>query len=330
MRTDRRPAATLHHPEQATAARPDGVAAGIDVGRRHLRVAVVDSARTVLRSREVVLDADAGDRPLEILREAAALARAELDALGPAAGPVLGAGLAVPAPLTLDGRIGSDTWLPKWADLVPATLVGEALPGVPVTAGNDATLGGLGEYVFGGGRGARNLVYVKAATGIGAGFVINGAMYRGAAGTAGEIGHMTINRSGGQCRCGNQGCLELYAGGEVMLGEARAAGRDWPGLADLAAAATAGDDLAVTLVERAGRAIGEALGAVADVYDPDRVLVGGDLADAGHLFLDPVRGSLRRTGFPGPAAAIDVRLAELRGMSTALGAAAMILRAPQF
>ncbi|WP_305788965.1 ROK family protein [Symbioplanes lichenis] len=324
MPAEKRPSQVLRPP---AVARSYGVAVGADVARRHLRVAVVGAGQEILASRAVSASADADTRPAEVLREAAALARELLTGLGLTPGAVLGAGLAVPAPLTLDGRIGSDTWLPAWAGLVPGEILGAALDGVPVTAGNDASLGALGEHIFGRARTSRNLMYVKAATGIGAGFVINGVLYRGAAGTAGEIGHVTLDRAGDPCRCGNRGCLEQYAGGAVILGRAHAAGRPWPGLTELAAAARAGDPLARDLVTTAGRHLGEALGTVVNVWNPDRILIGGELTDAGDLFLDPIRASLHRTALPVATAPLTVEPAALAGMSTALGAAALILSA---
>jgi predicted NBD/HSP70 family sugar kinase len=307
-------------------ARRAGLAVGVDIGRRHIRVVVVDAGHRELRRQTLLLAEDADDRPMEVLEEAARFAINQLAAIGASSESLIGAGLAIPAPLTLDGRIGSKTWLPKWASLMPGEIFGGFLHGVKVTVGNDASLGGLGEYVFGEGRTSQNLIYVKAATGIGAGFVINGRMYQGAAGIAGEIGHMTLDHHGDRCRCGNRGCLELYAGGSVILARAREAGYHPENLAALVDAAKAGDHLSQNLVLDAGRYIGAALGAVVNVYGPDRVIIGGELSDAGEVFLNAIRESIRTTAMPVAYAAVDLQLAPLRSMSTAMGAAAVVLR----
>jgi predicted NBD/HSP70 family sugar kinase len=307
-------------------ARRAGLAVGVDIGRRHIRVVIFDAGHRELRRQTLSLTEDADNRPMEVLREAARFATRLLEAEGADAGSLIGAGLAIPAPLTLDGRIGSKTWLPEWSDVLPGEVFGRLLGDVKVTVGNDASLGGLGEYVFGDGRDSQNLLYVKAATGIGAGFVINGRTYQGAAGTAGEIGHMTLDQDGAQCRCGNKGCLELFAGGSVLLERARAAGYAPENLAALVDAAKAGDHFAQVLVDEAGQFIGKALGAVVNVYGPDRILIGGELSDAGDIFLSPIRDRMSKTAMPVAFEAVDLRLAALRSMSTAMGAAAMVLR----
>ncbi|WP_433381770.1 ROK family transcriptional regulator [Actinoplanes sp. CA-142083] len=308
-------------------ARRAGLVLGVDIGRRHIRVVIVDAGHRKLDDRSKLLDEDADHRPIEILREAAGDATELLGSVGGAPEDLIGAGLAIPAPLTLDGRIGSKTWLPEWAELMPGQVFGGFLQNKNVAVGNDASLGGLGEYVFGDGRAGQTLIYVKAATGIGAGFVINGEMYRGAAGTAGEFGHMTLDHRGDPCRCGSRGCLELYAGGSVILAQARKAGYRPESLKVLVDAAKASDFLAQNLVIEAGRYIGIALGSVVNVNNPDRILIGGELSDAGEIFLSPIREGIRTTAMPVASDAVDLGLASLRSMSTAMGAAAVVLRA---
>jgi predicted NBD/HSP70 family sugar kinase len=137
---------------------------------------------------------------------------------------------------------------------------------------------------------------------------------------------MTLDQNGGQCRCGNKGCLELYAGGAVILSKARQAGAEPADLAELVDDAVGGDLLAKNLIKESGEYIGVALGGVVNVYGPDRILIGGELSAAGDILLDPIRASMAATAMPIAFAAVDLGLAKLRSFSTALGAAAVVLR----
>jgi predicted NBD/HSP70 family sugar kinase len=140
-----------------------------------------------------------------------------LGEVGADPGRVTGVGMGVPGPLRRDsGEIGDSAILPGWIGARPEELM-EADLGRTVRVENDANLGALAEIVWGAGRGRSDVVYVKVATGVGAGLVLNGRLYQGAGGTAGEIDHVTIDERGPVCRCGNRGCLEAFAGAEAVL-----------------------------------------------------------------------------------------------------------------
>src|SRR3954447_4118661 len=195
--------------------RSAGVAAGIDFDHSHVRVAVADLAHTVLAEAEEPLDVD--HEADEGVALAGRLVRRLLDDVGVAADRVTGVGMGLPGPLRRDsGEIGDSAILPGWIGARPEALM-EAELGRAVRVENDANLGALAEIVWGAGRGRSDLVYVKVATGVGAGLVLNGRLYQGAGGTAGEIGHVTIDERGPVCRCGNRGCLESFAGAEAVL-----------------------------------------------------------------------------------------------------------------
>ena len=134
---------------------------------------------------------------------------------------MVGVGLGLPGPVHRpSGELGNSTILPGWAGTRAAEAVAEAL-GLAVEVENDANLGALGEWMWGAGRGADHMAYVKASTGIGAGFIVAGAPYVGAGGTAGELGHTVVDPGGPICRCGNRGCLETFAGAPAILGSLR-------------------------------------------------------------------------------------------------------------
>ena len=144
-----------------------------------------------------------------------------LDEAGVRSEELVGVGMGLPGPVHRpSGELGNSTILPGWVGVRAADAVSAAL-GHAVEVENDANLGALGEWMWGAGRGADHMAYVKAATGIGAGFIVAGQPYVGAGGTAGEIGHTVIDPGGPICRCGNRGCLETLAGAPAVLGSLR-------------------------------------------------------------------------------------------------------------
>ncbi|MCP2324748.1 putative NBD/HSP70 family sugar kinase [Hamadaea flava] len=305
-------------------ARGAGLAVGVDIGRRHVRVAVADLGHHVLVDYPAVLDLDADDYPESALDAAARQVDAALDAVGADRSEVVGVGLGIFAPLTRTGRIGSPALLPAWADLLPEEELAGRLH-LPVRVDNDANLGALGEYVWGAGQQSADLVYVKVATGIGAGIVLDGRLYRGFSGTAGELGHITLDARGPVCRCGNRGCVELSAGGRALLRHARITHPHLDSLVELVDLATLGDPGCRRLLADAGRQLGFALGGLLNLINPERIVVGGELGAATELLLDPMRGGLADTAMAAAAAAAEVVPAQLGARASALGGVALAL-----
>jgi predicted NBD/HSP70 family sugar kinase len=307
-------------------ARAAGLVVGVDIGRRHIRVAVADLGHEVLGETETRLEFEADGRPTEVLDRAASLVDDALAGVGSDRSTVAGVGLGIPAPLTRTGHIGSPMLLPGWADLVPALELGRRL-GLPVRADNDANVGALGEHLWGAGRGCDDLVYVKLATGVGAGIVVDGRLYRGAVGTAGELGHVTIDARGPVCRCGNRGCLELSVGGRALLDLARPAHPRLTDLGELVRLAVDGDAGCRRLLVDAGAQLGFALGSLVNLVNPERVVLGGALGAAAELLLEPLRRGLTDTAMPAAAGAVKIVLAELGERACVLGSVALALGA---
>ena len=218
----------MHPPERGTVGRPPvlialhrkaGVVAGVDFGKTHLRMAISDLSHQLLAERHRPLDADLPAREAIALTQTMfheALEEAEVRGA-----ELVGVGMGLPGPVHRpSGQLGNSTILPGWVGIHAADAVSEAL-GHRVEVENDANLGALGEWMWGSGRGVDHMAYVKAATGIGAGFIVNGQPYVGAGGTAGEIGHTVVDPGGPICRCGNRGCLETLAGAPAVLGSLR-------------------------------------------------------------------------------------------------------------
>jgi predicted NBD/HSP70 family sugar kinase len=306
--------------------RSAGVAVGIDFGHSHVSVAVADLAHTVLAEAEEPLDVD--HEADEGVALAGRLVRRLLDEVGVAADRVTGVGMGLPGPLRRDsGEVGDSAILPGWIGARPEALM-EAELGLPVRVENDANLGALAEIVWGAGRDCTDLVYVKVATGVGAGLVLNGRLYHGAGGTAGEIGHVTIDDGGPVCRCGNRGCLEAFAGAEAVLEPLRRRHGDRLTLRQVVVQAQAGDVGCRRVIADAGRALGRAVAGTCNLLSPERVLVGGELAQAGDLLLESVREAVGRSAIAATRE-VPIRAGVLGERAEVLGAVALVLRESQ-
>lgn len=261
-----------------------GVVAGVDLGRSHVAVALGDVAGRVVR--EVRRDVRPHDH-VEALDVAADL----LAGLTNGSAVVRHLVLGLPAPIS-DDVVGSSAVLPGWEGVRLTPAAAERF-GVPVSVENDANLGAVAEHRAGAGRGHDCLVYVKAGSGVGAGVVLDGALFRGGGGTAGELGHLTLDDRGPLCRCGGRGCLESYASADAVREQVV---DQLPGasFAEVVAAAEAGQVSARRALEDAGRHLGWGLASAVNLLNPSLVVVGGDLGEAGDLVLDPARAELRR------------------------------------
>jgi predicted NBD/HSP70 family sugar kinase len=239
---------------------------------------------------------------------------------------VIGVGIGIPGPVDrVHGTVGSASILPGWRGIRVGAAMEERL-GLPVEIDNDANLGALGELTWGAGRGCSNFTYIKASTGIGAGIVVDGKLLRGAAGTAGEIGHVTIDEGGAICYCGNRGCLETVASGPAII---ELVGRDADAdltLSRVLAQAAGGDLRCRRAISDAGREIGVAVAGLCNLINPQRVILGGLLSRAGDLLLDPIRESIRRCAVLAAAERVEVVPAVFVERAELLGSLALVLR----
>jgi predicted NBD/HSP70 family sugar kinase len=248
---------------------------------------------------------------------------------------LLGIGLAVPAPV--DPRAPdrlSGVVLPSWRG--HAGMGGLfAGYGVPVFVDNDANLGAMAEYWWGAGRGVDDFTYIKVATGIGSGHMIQGSIYRGATGVAGEIGHISIDPSGPQCVCGNRGCLATYVGSEALVARAEALLPDFPGsplnngeltVGTIEDAALTDDPLAVKVVEEAALNLGIVIAGVLNLMNPAMVILGGGLARLDNRLLNPLRETVLRRTLVNSIAASEICTSDLGPQDIAIGAATYVLQ----
>ncbi|RAG86408.1 ROK family transcriptional regulator [Streptacidiphilus pinicola] len=300
-----------------------GIVVGVDFGHSHLRVAIGNLAHRVLAEESEPIDTDASaDQGFGRTEQ---LVARLLEQTGFPAEKVIGVGLGVPGPIDVEtGALGSTAILPGWTGIAPAKELSRRL-GMPVRVDNDANLGALGELVWGAGRGLSDLAYIKVSSGVGAGLVIAGQIYRGPGGTAGEIGHITLDEAGPVCRCGNRGCLETFVGARHILGllqQSHGADLTMPGVVQLA---QRGDLGCRRVIADVGRQIGTGVANLCNLLNPRRVILGGDLAEAGDLVLDPIRESVARYAIPSAARQLSVVPGTLGGRAEVLGALALVM-----
>lgn len=300
-----------------------GIVVGVDFGHSHLRVAVGNLAHQVLAEQSEPIDVDASAS--EGFDRAEQLVGRLIESTCVDPGKVLGVGLGVPGPIDLEtGALGSSAILPGWSGINPRQELAERLR-MPVQADNDANLGALGELVWGGGRGVRDLAYIKVASGVGAGLVIDGRIYRGPGGTAGEIGHITLDEAGPVCRCGNRGCLETFTAARYVLGLLRASHGSDLTMPRMVQLAREGDPGCRRVVADVGRHVGMGIASLCNLLNPSRVVLGGDLAEAGELVLGPIRESVARYAIPSAARRLAIVPGALGARAEVLGALALAL-----
>lgn len=300
-----------------------GLALGIDFGKRHLAVALADLSHEILAERWVVMGDDYSAD--EGMLRAVELVERVLDEGDADRSRVLGVGMGIPGPIHETGVVGSSAILPGWVGRSPEERMAQLLE-LPVRGGNDANLGALAEFTWGAGRGSSSLVYLKLATGIGAGMVIDGRLFEGAGGTAGEIGHTTIDETGDICRCGNRGCLETYAGAAAIAGLLSRSFGEELGAEDVLSRALDGDPGCRRALADAARHIGVAVANLCNLVNPERIVVGGSMGRAGDLLLDPLRESVSLRAIPSAAADVEIVPGELGKRAELLGAVALVLQ----
>ena len=239
------------------------------------------------------------------------------------------AGIGFGGPVDYDGqRIINSTHVAGW-DNVRLPQILESETGIPALVDNDANVGALGEWAFGAGKGQSSIVYYTVSTGIGGGIVLNGAVYRGANGNAGELGHVPILIDGPRCACGNVGCLEALCSGPAIAArgrkEIRGFGKQMTAK-DVFCLARCGNRVAVRIVRETADYLGMGIATTINTLAPDMVIVGGGVARAGKVLFDPLRVGVRRRVMPVHRSSVRIVRAKRGDRAVLLGAAAMALR----
>lgn len=313
-----------------------GFVVGIDIGVTHISMGVADLAAQVLHEIDIPFSVEQGPK------HGLALVDKELRDLLSQAGimleAILAIGVGVPGPVVADkGAVSEPPVMPGWNNF-PIRDHLQTLWGCPISLNNDAEMGALGEWVYGAGRGEQHLAYIKVGSGIGAGFLLNGRIYCGVSGSAGEIGHITVDPNGPRCTCGNRGCLEVFSGGQAIAKQAQEAMRsngrtqlsslapiDKITAREVAMAAQRGDLAAQQILAQAGAALGTAVANFINLLNPGMVVIGGGVAQIGDLFLQPIREAVQERSLRAVAQNVRITAAVLGRRSSLMGAVAQAI-----
>ncbi|MBG0814126.1 ROK family transcriptional regulator [Planomonospora sp. ID82291] len=295
-------------------------ALGLEINVDYLSACVVDLTLAVRLRRAQAVDNRTAS-PVETLSHLCELAREAVDEARAAGLVIAGSVLAVPGPVD-DGLVHNAPNL-GWRDVHVGELLSGPPGGLPApspspTVDNEANLAALGELWFGSGH--RDFLHVSGEIGVGAGLVVGGALFRGAHGLAGELGHVVVFPDGPACRCGGRGCLEQYAGQEALL---RAAGADT--VEQLTGRLRDGDAAALAACERAGHALGLALTSAVHLFDPGTIVLGGVFAPLFPWIRGPVRATTAARLSAIRAAVPDLAVSRLGGDAAVLGAAGQVI-----
>jgi glucokinase len=297
--------------------------AGIDIAAKTLRAVTISPAGEVRDRREATYQSE------NLISEIKGLVSGLREA-----GPIESVGVGIPGLVNREtDRVLISTGLPSMvrddihSELMKAT-------GLRVELENDANAAAYGEYIAGAGRDARDLFYIGIGDAIGGAIILDGKLWVGASGCAGEVGHITIDTEGNECECGNRGCLETVASGPNIVRRAserlgrdntsslsRLAMEESFSAGDLAREATNGDDFSIMMIERTGRYIGTAVGSIINLLSLERIILGGTIVEAGDLIVKPIIEEAGKRSFQPCFEATKIVAAELGVYGIAIGAA---------
>lgn len=306
----------------------------VDLGGTHIRVAVVDDRGRLSHRHGIPTKAGQGHQ--EVVARIAELIVRTARAAG--LGDSAAVGVASPGPL--NPRTGTVLYtpnLPGWRD-VPLVAMLEDTTDWTVRLANDGNCAALGEVRYGSAQGIDDLVYLALGTGVGGGIVSGGKLIDGVRGLGAEVGHVNVAMDGPRCTCGSVGCLEAFVGGWAIKREAEAVAttadgdllRRLAGAGELHAgvvkiAAEQGDRAAHLILDRAGRALGAAMGAFINIFNPQLIVIGGGIAELGAHILDPALRTMRAHSFVDLRADVRVTYSSLGKDTGIYGAAALAL-----
>lgn len=308
---------------------------GVDVGGTNIKIALVGTNGEIVYSNSISTRAEMGyEYTISAMKQAVVdlMKETKTDAKN-----IEGIGFGFPGQIDYkNGIVRFATNIPGWVD-VPIEEIFEKEFGIPTRVDNDVRCATLGELNFGAGKGCKNLVCITLGTGIGSGIVVDGKLVRGASNVAGEIGHIKLQMNGGPlCGCGDYGCFEAFASGpsivamaqEYIKGGKSAKFRE---MADpeitpyiVAQAAKEGDVVAKRIFTIMGEYVGFGLASVINLLNPERIIIGGGVADAGEIIFAPIRETISKRAMPIAAAAVEIVPAQLGNMAGVIGASLLI------
>ena len=312
---------------------------GVDLGGTKILTAVANSQGKMLSRDHSITPAQKGHKA--VIQSILESVHRTLERADVAISDLIVIGVGAPGLLNPEtGILFTSPNLPGWRDVPLRDIIQEKL-GKKTFLINDANAAALGEFYFGAARGARNFIYITISTGIGGGIVIDGKIYSGAIGAAGEVGHMTIDDDGPICNCGNRGCWEALASGTALARDARYrieegvktsileyADGDMKKITALVihSAARQGDSLAKELIGRTGYYVGVGLANLVNIFNPELIVIGGGLSNIGDMLFEPAFKVAGERAYKEAFQAVRFASAELGRNSGVLGAVAFALQ----
>ena len=308
---------------------------GVDVGGTNIKAAMIDKTGSIVYSDTVPTHAEMGyeytiQNIITVIKNIMKESKADKETIE-------GIGFGFPGQIDCDnGIVRLAPNIPGWVNIPIADIVSKEF-GIPVKVDNDVRCAALAELNFGAGRGAQNMICITVGTGIGSGLIINGKLVRGASNAAGELGHIKLQMEGGPiCGCGGTGCLEAFASGPAIaaMAEDYIKGGKAAKFKELAnpditpyivsEAAKQGDVIAKKIFEIIGTYIGTGLASVVNLLNPEKIVIGGGVADAGDLLFNPIKAALKKHSMPIQGAAVQVMHAELGNTAGVIGASLLL------
>ena len=309
---------------------------GIDVGGTNVKIALVDDSGKIIYSNSVPTRAEMGyEYTVNNIKQAIYDLMKETKLT---AKDIEGTGFGFPGQVDYkSGIVRLAPNIPGWVEVPIAKMIEDEFH-IPTRVDNDVRCAALGELKYGAGKGCENLICITVGTGIGSGLIVNGKLVRGASNAAGEIGHIKLQiHDGPICGCGDTGCMEAFASGpaivamaeEYILGGKSTKYREMANGGDItpfivAEAAKAGDPVAKRIFARIGEYIGIGMASVVNLLNPEKIIIGGGVADAGDILLEPLKETLKKRAMKIAGETVEVVPAQLGNTAGVIGASLLI------
>lgn len=316
-----------------------GYIAGIDIGATSLDIALADVTGLILRQRAEPTDVHLS--PESVLGRCSELLLQLLDEQGATPDQVLGIGVGVPGPVDFArGVLVAPPLMPEWENFPIRDFFKKTFTSAFVVVDNDVNIMALGEQRAGDGADIDHFIFIKIGTGIGAGIISNGKIHRGSDGSAGDIGHICVDKEGPLCACGNKGCLEAMAAGPAIVSKAREAAQNGtsPTLRqmreskdgvlrpeDVNAACREGDQAALDIIRESGKMIGDVLAGLVNFFNPSHIFIGGGISNFGNHLLVAIRQAVLQRSLPLATTHLSIKFSRMGSKVGIIGAISLAL-----
>lgn len=309
---------------------------GVDVGGTNVKIALVDFDGKIVYSNTVPTRAEMGfEAGVNNIKQAI---KDLMQETNESAQTIEAIGFGLPGQIDYkEGVVKNLPNIPGWVNVPLAKIIEDEFS-IPTRLDNDVRCAALGELNFGAGKGCENLICITVGTGIGSGIVLNGKLVRGAKNAAGEIGHIKMTMEGGPlCGCGDYGCFEAYASGPAIVSMAKEyiSGGKSAKYKEMAAdgiispyivaqAALQGDAVSIQIFKQMGKIIGLGLTSVINLLNPEKIIIGGGVADAGDILLEPIKQTIKERAMAIQGSCVQIVPAQLANTAGVIGASLLI------